>query len=651
MRNLIRPGNFARWAPVPLWAPISLWALVSLWALLFLGLAGCSPDSPQERTQNAESQTSRPAETERLNTWLDEQFAEYLEFSPLAKTRLGDKSDYGQLDDVSMEAMDRRLAWRTASVAEMKQTFNRDSLDTEGKLSFDLWAFLLARAEAAEPYKWHDYLFGRRGPHTGLPNSLINYHKVESKADMQAYVSRLGQAGRYIRQYLDRAKISASKGIRAPYFDYEIALTQTRRVVDGEPFIDGEPTAIWADVTAKIEALQEAGEITGDEAAGLTRQAREALIAEMLPAYHELIAWLEADRAKVTDEAQGAWALPDGEAYYLARLEAMTTLPLTAQPVHETGIEEVARLQGEMEQVKQKVGFDGTLQEFFVFMRESDQFYFPNTDEGREGYLQLAREYLAGMEQRLPKYFGILPKSRLEVRRVEAFREQAGGAAHYSRGTPDGERPGVFYAHLADMRATSKYRLENLAYHEGLPGHHLQIAIQQELAGIPRFRTYHGYTAYSEGWGLYSEYLAKEMGGYQDPYNDFGRLTGEIWRAIRLVVDTGIHANQWTEEQAIAYALENSPRPLTAVRSEIRRYFNNPAQATAYKIGMLKIMELRQRARTTLGDAFDIRAFHDLVLGSGPLPLPLLEHKVIGWIESVSGGSAGSEGADQKPGS
>jgi uncharacterized protein (DUF885 family) len=235
----------------------------------------------------------------------------------------------------------------------------------------------------------------------------------------------------------------------------------------------------------------------------------------------------------------------------------------------------------------------------------------------------------------LPKYFGLLPKAGLEVRRVEAFREQVGGSAHYMRGTADGERPGAFYVHLADMNTISKYRLENLAYHEGLPGHHMQISIQQELDNLPRFRTYHGYTAFSEGWGLYSEFLSKEMGFYTEPYNDFGRLTGEIWRAIRLVVDTGIHAKGWSEDEAIDYALTNSSRPEAVVRAEIRRYFNNPAQATAYKIGMLKILELRGRAKNELGGDFDYREFHDAILGSGPLPLPILEKKIVSWITKV----------------
>jgi uncharacterized protein (DUF885 family) len=313
----------------------------------------------------------------------------------------------------------------------------------------------------------------------------------------------------------------------------------------------------------------------------------------------------------------------------------MTTLPLSADEIHATGRSEVARIQEEMESIKRQVGFEGSLQEFFNFMRENDDFYFDNTDQGRADYLAMADQVLVDVATKLPDYFGLLPKASLEVRRVEAFRESAGGAAHYRKGTPDGSRPGVFYVHLADMRAVAINRLENLAYHEGLPGHHMQRSIQQELTDIPKFRADGGYTAYTEGWGLYAEFLAKEMGGYPDPYSEMGRLSSEIWRSVRLVVDTAIHTKGWSEDQAVQYALENSPRPELSVRSEVKRYFNNPGQATAYKIGMIKILEYRAKAEAELGVKFDIKAFHDTVLGSGPLPMVALEAKIDRWIDSV----------------
>jgi uncharacterized protein (DUF885 family) len=281
------------------------------------------------------------------------------------------------------------------------------------------------------------------------------------------------------------------------------------------------------------------------------------------------------------------------------------------------------------------VGFKGTLLEFFNFMRTSPQFQLPNTDAGRAQYIKMSEDYLAGMTAKLPEYFGILPKAKLVVKRVEPFREEPGGAQHYFPSTPDGSRPGVFYAHLSDMKAMPTYTLEAIAYHEGVPGHHMQISIAQELTGIPKFRTQYFYTAYAEGWGLYSEALSKDMGFYKDPYSDFGRLGAEIWRAIRLVVDTGIHSKGWTEEQAVKYFLDNGPTPEGAVRSEVRRYIVWPGQATCYKIGMIKIQELRALAQKELGDKFTYAGFHDTVLGGGALPLPVLETKVKRWIEKT----------------
>jgi uncharacterized protein (DUF885 family) len=289
-----------------------------------------------------------------------------------------------------------------------------------------------------------------------------------------------------------------------------------------------------------------------------------------------------------------------------------------------------------MEALKQRVGFEGSLQDLFVFVRTNPEFFFPNTDEAREAYLELVRRNLAFIEQRLPDWFGLLPKTKLEVRRVEAFREQPGAAQHYVQGSLDGSRPGVYYSHLIDMNAVPKPQAQAIAYHEGLPGHHLQISIAQQLTGIPEFRKNQEAGAYVEGWGLYAELLASEMGAYQDPYADFARLGSEMWRAVRLVVDTGMHAKGWTEQQADEYFRENTPNSEGQIRSEVQRYLVSPGQASSYKIGMLEILELRERARAALGDRFDIRAFHDTVLGGGALPLPLLERRVDEWIAASS---------------
>ena len=295
-----------------------------------------------------------------------------------------------------------------------------------------------------------------------------------------------------------------------------------------------------------------------------------------------------------------------------------------------------------MEAIQAEFGFEGTLQEFFTFLRDTkddERLYYPDTDEGRQGYIDDATAAINKIKAVLPEYFGILPKADMVVKRVEAFREQPGAAQHYFPSTPDGSRPGVYYAHLSDMTAMPKRELEVIAYHEGLPGHHMQIAIQQELEAVPTFRTQAGFTAYSEGWGLYSEWLAKEMPGtYEDPLSEFGRLGSEIWRAIRLVVDTGLHSKGWTEDQAVEYFKENSAITEAQARSEVRRYLVLPGQATSYKVGMLKIQELRRKAEAELGDKFDIRGFHDTILGGGAMPLAILERRVDDWVTGVKAG-------------
>ena len=620
------------------------WLAILSFGGLLLGACHTADQAPASQA----SESTTDASSERFTGWLDSEYMRYLDFSPLAKTRLGIKENYGDLDDVSEAALQRQLAWREDSVARMRAQFDRTTLSSEGQLSWDLWIYLLKDAKANATYQRHRYIFGRYGPQANLPNGLINYHKVDDASDMAAYISRLRQSGRYMRDFLKRAQAAAADGIRAPYFDYERTISEIQRVTTGAPFGSdtsdsnaGAPSntdsAIWADIRSKIQGLIDRSKIDAAHAELFTRQARDALLQTFEPAFDEVAAWHKADRVNVSDEAKGAWALPDGAAYYERRLATMTTLPLTAERVHELGLSEVARIQTEMRAIQATVEFDGSFADFLRFMREDEQFYLPNTDAGRAEYLRLADTYLKDMYAKLPEYFGILPKADLQVKRVEAFRESPGGSAHYARGTKDGSRPGTFYAHLIDMRAMTVNRLENLSYHEGVPGHHMQLSIQQEQEHLPLFRANGRYTAYSEGWGLYAELLGKEMGGYVDPYADFGRLSGEIWRAVRLVVDTGIHAKRWSEAQAVDYALTNSSRPELSVRSEIRRYFHNPGQATAYKIGMLEIQALRARAERSLGANFDIRAFHDLILGSGPLPMKELGAHVDRWIARQDG--------------
>jgi uncharacterized protein (DUF885 family) len=605
--------------------------------------AGCEQPTPPAATAAAATAPAaadqRERETARLNEWFDARYEEQLDFTPLLKTQLGRKDDYDRIEDFSEAGDDARLEWLRATVRELERDFDRDSLLPEAQTSYDLWRLNLERTEAAWPFRRRGYVFHQMGgPHTFLPQALINFHRVDDETDMTAYVTRLGEVGRALRQSLERAQLAAQEGVHAPRFAYDAVIEQSRAVLTGAPFEGAGDSPLYADANAKVSALVAGGKIAAARGDELRAAAAAALTESVAPAYRALIAWAEADRANSDAIATGVWKLPDGPAFYVEALAAMTTTSMTPDELHELGLAEVARIHGEMEAIKRQVGFEGTLQEFFAWVRANPELRFPNTDEGREAYLQTSRDHYALIEARLPEFFGLRPKASLVVKRVEAFREQPGAAQHYQPGTPDGSRPGTYYVHLIDMNSMPKVDLESVAYHEGIPGHHMQISIQQELTGVPQFRTQSRYTAYSEGWGLYAELLAKEMGGYSDPYSDFGRLSAEIWRAIRLVVDTGLHAKGWTEQQAADYFLANGSTSEGQVRAEIRRYIVMPGQATAYKVGMLKILELRERAKAALGERFDIRAFHDTVLGGGALPLEILERRVDAWIGAARAG-------------
>lgn len=589
--------------------------------------------NPDSGAQQAGTAASPDAETARLNTWLDERFEEQLQFSPMTLTMLGRKDRYDAIDDISEQAAREQAAWGISTVEQMKAEFDRDALTTVGRESFDLWAFQAEKAVKDLEFIRHGYLFGELGGYEDwFASFLIRYHKVDDEADMRAYIARIGGLSRAMNQVVEMAKARATDGVRPPRFAYEVARARAVNVITGQPFGDGPDSPLLADAKAKIDALSAAGLIDDDNASELLVEVTTALNEQFHPAYSRFVEWLDSDMPNADEQARGVSALPNGKAFYDHQLATYTTLPMTADDVHDLGMSEVRRILAEMDAIRASVGFEGELKEFFEFIRTDPQFYYANTDEGREGYLADTRAFLAEIEEKLPMYFGTLPKAKLEVKRVEPFREVDGGAQHYASGTPDGSRPGVYYVHMSDMSAYSITDMETTAYHEGSPGHHMQISIAQELTDVPMFRTQAGFSVYSEGWALYSEKLAKEMGQFRDPYKDFGRLTAEMWRAIRLVVDTGLHAKGWTQEQAEQFFFDNSAIPDGAVRSEVRRYLTIPGQATSYKVGMLKIEELRARAEATLGDRFDIRSFHDVVLGGGALPMPLLEARVNNWI-------------------
>jgi uncharacterized protein (DUF885 family) len=618
---------------------------VSAFALAFV-LAACTTNSAPVESLDTTPVVETPAETTaeasaRLNAWFDAKYEEQIQFSPIQLSFLGRKDKNDQIDCLTLACQDEQLAWMKAATEEMEASFDYDTLSPEDKMSYDIWKYQYDQSAEGAAYRYNGFVFDQmNGIQNFLPTFLISFHSVDTPEDVTAYIKRIGESARALRESIAVARESADRGVHAPKFAYEGVIDQSKKVITGAPFTDGEDSAILADIKSDTQALVDAGSLDEVQAAALVAEAEEALKGDFLSAYNEVIAFATEDMANSPDSTQpvGAFLQPDGAAYYNYRLETQTTTHMTADEIHELGLSEVARLRGDMEKVKDEVEFKGSLEDFFNMLRESkgdERFYYPNTDEGREAYIADATAAIDRIKAELPEYFGILPKADLVVKRVEAFREQDGAAQHYFPGTPDGSRPGTYYAHLSDMTSMPKRELEVIAYHEGIPGHHMQISIAQELTGIPQFRTQAGFTAYAEGWGLYAEWLAKEMPGtYADPYSEFGRLGSEIWRAIRLVIDTGLHSKGWTEEQAVQYFLDNAAITETQARSEVRRYIVMPGQATAYKIGMIKIQQLRAKAEAELGDKFDIRGFHDTVLGGGALPLELLERKVDAWIET-----------------
>ena len=581
------------------------------------------------------------SETEKLNAWFEIKYEEELMMSPLSLTFQGRKDRYSEIDDMSEAAQLKRIKWKGDSVQEMVSTFDYSKLSDAAKISYDLWEHQYESALASKAFMRRGYVFHQMsGTHSFFPTLMMNYHTVKTEQDMTDYISRISGIGAAMAELTGQAKLAAGEGVRAPRFAYEIVMKESKAIISGAPFDNsGTDSTLWADANSKVSALVKADTISQKQGDGLIKAVRSALINDFGPAYDDLIAFMTDDLENTSEEAFGVHALPEGDEFYKYRLKSITTTDMTADQIHQLGLDEVKRIRGEMEVIKQRDGFKGTLQEYFAYIRDSKddaKFYYDNTDEGRQGYIDDATAAIENLKKELPNYFGILPKADLVVKRVEAFREQDGAPQHYYPGTPDGSRPGVYYAHLSDMKAMPKNELEVIAYHEGLPGHHMQISIAQELKGIPKFRTQAGSTAYVEGWALYTEALAKEMPNtYVTLGSDFGRLGSEMWRAIRLVVDTGMHHKKWSQQRAVDFFAQNSPAPLETIETEIRRYLVIPGQATAYKIGMIDIQRLRKMAEDQLGDEFDIKAFHDTVLGGGALPLDMLERQVKNWIEAT----------------
>ena len=571
------------------------------------------------------------AESQALNDWFEQRFEDELARSPMSQTYLGRKTSQDRLDDSSQIARDETAALNSQWLKDMRSRFDIDRLDLQSKLSYRLYEYDTLDQIQSHEYSGHDYVFQHMtGPHSNLPSFMINFHAIEDTKDAQNYIERLISFENYLGQHVTRAEEQVANNVILPSFVYGKLIPAARNVVTGAPFTaNGDDSPLLKDFKSKVDKL----DINSVYKRQLVKRAEAALTNSVGPAYELLIEMFERHQAVATED-DGVWKLPNGKAYYQSRLNHYTTTELTAEEIHEIGLSEVARIQDEMREIMRKVSFDGTLKNFYDFLRSDAQFVYPNTDAGRAAYILEATRIIDDMKERLDNLFITKPKADMIVKRVEPFREDTAFGAFYNQPAVDGSRPGTYYINLKDVTEQPKYLAQALAYHEGIPGHHMQIAIGMELGGLPKFRSFGRHTAYTEGWALYSESIPKELGLYTDPYSDFGRLSMEIFRAARLVVDTGIHAKKWTREEAVTYYLENIPNPEGDVRAEIDRYIVWPGQATAYKIGMLKIIELRKTAEDELGEDFDIREFHDVILANGSVPLSVLEELVDDWVQN-----------------
>ena len=603
--------------------------------------AACSPQaaapatdtSPVVETEAATTPVEQ-TESQRLYAWYSELFEADLARSPQQQTGLGridDLDAYGRWDDVSDAAAEAAQQRRIDRLAYMRENFDFDALDRDASVSWRVFEYLQETGIRQFEFRDQTYVFTQMfGPHTGLPSTLIGQHRVENTDHAETYIARLNGVGPVLDTLIARADARAEAGVIPPRFAFEYLIGNTGAVVTGAQFDDSEAVSpLLADFTAKVEAL----DIDDDAKADLITRGTTALTDVVGPAYGRLIAMFERHEA-MTDERDGAWKLPRGEAYYQSQLAAFTTLPdLSPQEVHDTGLAEIERIHGEMRGIMEQVGFEGSLQDFFEFMRTDEQFYYPSTPEGRARYIAEVSDVFDRVRGIIPDYFDTVPQGEMIVREVEAYRAAGSPTAFYNTGSLDGARPGIYYANTLNMRNLPVYQMETLAYHEGIPGHHFQLTLAQEQEGTPMFQRFLYLSAFGEGWALYAESLGKDMGMFDDPYQDFGRLAYELWRAGRLVVDTGIHSLQWSREDAIDYLRANTSFTEEEITREVERYIVWPGQATSYKTGQMRIRQLRDFAQAELGDAFDYGEFHDVVLTNGSLPLAVLTALVNDYVD------------------
>ncbi len=555
--------------------------------------------------------------------------------SPETLTSLGFLEQFGikghqdDLDDASLAAEQENMA-KVKNNLEILRSYADDKLSEEQKLSKDILEYLLAQGVEGEEFQYHDYpvnqLFGIQ---SNFPSFMDSQHGIKVPRDARDYVTRLTKLKTKFSQVLEGLKHREEKGIIPPRFVIDRVLEEMTDFIE-QPMDENI-------LVASLKRKMDEAEFEQSEKEEILESAREAMRTSIHPAYQSFVDYFTALKPKTTTD-DGYWKLPNGEAAYRYALKTFTTTDYTADYIHNLGLKEVARIQADMLAILAGEGFD-TSEGFFSAMNalaEDERFYYPDTDEGREQILKDYQKIIDEINAGIDNSFNVRPKSGVEVVRIPEFKEKTSPGAYYQQPSMDGSRPGRFFANLYDIKATPKYGMRTLAYHEAVPGHHFQIAIAQELEGVPIFRKFGLFTAYVEGWALYAEQVAWEQGFQSNPLDNLGRLQAELFRGVRLVVDTGLHAKRWTREQAIDYMVQNTAMAESDVVSEIERYIVMPGQATAYKVGMIKILELREKARSALGDKFDLKAFHDVVLKNGAVPLDILEQIIDEYIAETA---------------
>ncbi len=572
------------------------------------------------------------SDDQRLLRFLDSAFLRLMLRNPSLATSNGDAGGNERWEDLSGAG----LADEARQASRERETVRREfagGARLSPAMQLQRRVFEAQQQLVEERYRWRTHLYPLNqivGPHIDVPRTLAS-QPVQSPADAAAYIRRIAAVKPHLAGLVALLDSQVAAGVYLPRSVYPILLQQARGIIVGEPHGRAGVSPILEDFTRKLAALA----LPPPQQAALLDDARRALTRELQPGYEDLIRTLDRHAARSPVDG-GVWQLPQGDEFYAFLLRQFTTTRLSAEQIHDLGLAQVERVHREMSEIMRRVGHTGDVRSFMQQLKADPQFYVSNDAAGRTRYVARAQALVDAMRARLPEVLLAAPPLRLEIRPTEAYRAAGAPSGFYEAGTPDGSRPGVVYLNLENLDSRPLYDLEALLYHEALPGHHLQISSILVDPNIPRLRKVNRWwqdSAFVEGWGLYAERLAKEMGFYQDPYSDFGRLAAELWRATRLVVDTGLHARRWTREQAIRYLDENTPSPRSSNEGAVDRYLAVPGQATAFTTGLLQILAERDRARQTLGPRFDLREFHQTVLQSGYLPLWAMTENVSRWLQ------------------